>query len=54
MQYVLNQTQRYWLLLNAFAYVFSLCIATKFGVAKIETLNQSRIYSDFDLGFQEF
>jgi hypothetical protein len=43
-QCVLNQTRRYWLLLDVFIYVFNLCNALKVGVASIESLNQPLIY----------
>jgi hypothetical protein len=45
---------RYWLLLGALTFVFTLCIAMKLGVTNIQTLNQLLIYDDFDLKLQEF
>jgi hypothetical protein len=36
---VVNQTWEFWLLLNVFIYVFTLCIAMNIGVAIIEALN---------------
>jgi hypothetical protein len=53
-QCVLNQTQGYWLLVDALIFVFNLWSAMKVGVASIESLNQPLIYGDFDLELQEF
>ncbi len=39
-QYVLNQSKGFWLLLDAFAYAFTLCILMKFKDSKIQNLNQ--------------
>jgi hypothetical protein len=51
---VLNQGVGYWLLSNAFYSTFTLCIAMKVDVARIQTLNQLLIHGDFDSELQEF
>jgi len=38
--YVLNQSKRFWLLLDALAYAFTLCILMKSKDSKIQNLNQ--------------
>ncbi len=43
----------YWLLLDAFIFIFTLCIIMKFGVANVEALNQQLICNEFDSKLQE-
>jgi len=38
-QCALNQSQRFWLLSNAFASTFTLCILMKYEMARIQSLN---------------
>jgi hypothetical protein len=45
---VLNQSVGYWLLLDAFYSTFTLCIAMKVDVVRIQALNQQLICGDFD------
>jgi len=49
---VLNQSVRYWLLLNALYFAFTLCIAMKIDVVRIQALNQSLTQGDFDSKLQ--
>jgi len=53
-QCVLNYSQGFWLLLDALAFTFNLCISMKSEVARIEGLNQPLIRNDFDLKLLEF
>jgi hypothetical protein len=39
-QYVLNQSKGFWLLLDALAYAFTLCISMKSKDSKIQNLNR--------------
>jgi hypothetical protein len=51
---VLNQNVGYWLLLDALYFAFTLCIAMKVDVVRIQALNQPLICGDFDSKLQEF
>jgi hypothetical protein len=51
---VLNQSVGYWLLLDALYSTFTLCIAMKVDVVRIQALNQPLICGDFDSKLQEF
>ncbi len=53
-QCVLNQSQGYWLLLDALGSAFSLCIVIKVDVCKTQALNQPFLRKDFDSNIQEF
>jgi hypothetical protein len=44
---------RVWLLLDAFIFIFTLCIIMKFGVANVEALNQQLICNEFYSKLQE-
>jgi len=49
----LQANQGYWLLLDVFTFIFTLCIRMKFGVANIEALNQQLICNEFDSKLQK-
>jgi hypothetical protein len=49
---VLNQSVRYWLLLDALYSTFTLCIAMKTDVVRSQALNQLLIQVDFDSKLQ--
>ncbi len=53
-QCVLNQSQSYWLLLDALGSAFSLCIVIKVDVCETQALNQPFLRKDFDSKVQEF
>ncbi len=45
---VFQANQGYWLLLDAFIFIYTLCIVMKFGVANVEALNQQLICNEFN------
>jgi hypothetical protein len=50
---VFQANQGYWLLLDAFIFIFTLYIVVKFSVANVEALNQQLICNKFDSKLQK-
>ncbi len=53
-QCVLNQSQGYWLVVDALVYIFSLCNMMKCETSSIEALNYPLIQGNFDSKLQKF